>query len=258
MNWYPLKVLSKIRQTKAAYLITIEIPSEIKHDFLFKPGQFITVSCKNKENLRIPRCYSICSSVNDESISFCVKHIKGGLVSTQLCEELVAGDFLYVKKPQGNFVISPNQKDKAALFVAVGSGITPIKAMILSLLANNHRKPITLIYANRNEENIIFFDFFKNISNRKNINIIFFNKETPENTKGIKGRLNNEKLSYILENNKLLFKDQLYYICAPENFILNTTLLLKKKESVNLLYILNYISQQKKRRQTNTQKKLLK
>ena len=116
----------------------------------YKPGQFLTV--------RIPgggaRCYSLASSPHTgEPMKVTVKKVPGGAGSTWMCEGVAPGDTLEILPPAGTF--TPPDLDRDLLLVAGGSGITPVVSIAKSALAAG-RGRVALLYANRDEESVIF------------------------------------------------------------------------------------------------------
>jgi len=221
MNWFKLEVIAKTRQTESAFLVTIQLPKNLRRKFQFLPGQYLTVSIEDKKKKKQSRCYSICSSEQEQHISFCVKHVKGGLLSTYLCEEIKIGDTLSIHPPLGNFILSANQQQRDALFIAGGSGITPVKAMILSLLEQDYNRKITLIYGNRDVENIIFYNFFNQLIQEGKLNVIYSIETAPSEWKGAIGQLSVDNLKGIINKHNIRLEHHEIYICAPEVVINN-------------------------------------
>jgi 3-ketosteroid 9alpha-monooxygenase subunit B len=81
-----------------------------------------------------------------------------GRASNWLCGELQAGQTLEVLPPAGVFV--PRSLDGDLLLFGGGSGVTPVLSILRSaLLAGTGR--VLLIYANRDEQSVIFKDELK-------------------------------------------------------------------------------------------------
>ena len=84
-----------------------------------------------------------------------MKRVRDGRASNWLCEELQEGQTLQVLPPAGVFVPRDLQGD--LLLFGGGSGVTPVLSILRSaLLAGQGR--ILLIYANRDEQSVIFRD----------------------------------------------------------------------------------------------------
>ena len=133
----------------------------------FTPGQYIAIEV-DIAGVRYCRNYSISSPVRmfDEQslISITVKRVEAGTVSNYLADHLELDALLHISEARGSFtldsVIKPQEtaleEAGAPLFVAAGSGITPIMSMIESLAERNALNGATLIYAARSKDDVIF------------------------------------------------------------------------------------------------------
>ena len=213
LKFHKLKV-DKIKQiTDESVEIFFEVPQNLKSNFLFTAGQYITISkIINQEEVR--RSYSLCSCANSNILSIGVKRIENGLMSSYLTKDLKVGDFLNVMQPNGTFCLNDEKKVVA---ICAGSGITPI----LSMLKSNDRN-FTLIYGNKSQSSTMFLEEI----NKMNITTYF--TYTRENIDGCyNSRINNNLLKNILSKQNYLNADG-YFICGPgdmielvEEFLLN-------------------------------------
>ncbi|NJW54858.1 FAD-binding oxidoreductase, partial [Salinimicrobium oceani] len=79
-KFFPLKIKNIIRETEQAVSLEFEIPQELKSEFSFKAGQYITVKTNN-EGKEVRRAYSICTPPSDETFKVTVKEVEGGTFS---------------------------------------------------------------------------------------------------------------------------------------------------------------------------------
>ncbi|MCX5436693.1 FAD-binding oxidoreductase [Streptomyces sp. NBC_00063] len=139
-----VRVAEVIRETADAVSLVLDA------QLPYRPGQFMTV--------RLPgggaRCYSLASSPHTgEPMKVTVKRVAGGVGSGWICDSVAPGDELEVLPPAGTF--TPPGLDGDVLLVAGGSGITPVVSIAKSALAAG-RGRVALLYANRDEESVIF------------------------------------------------------------------------------------------------------
>jgi len=155
-KFHLLKVATVRYDTKDAIQIGFRIPKELKNEFSFDPGQYLTIkTAVNDELLR--RAYSICSSIHDEVISVLVKRLPGGRVSNFLNDRVKVGDQFEVMPPGGHFKLTLEEKERHCyFFFGAGSGITPLYSMIHSVLEEEPESQCYLLYGNRDEDNMIF------------------------------------------------------------------------------------------------------
>ncbi|MFJ7110574.1 2Fe-2S iron-sulfur cluster-binding protein [Pseudomonas sp. NPDC098740] len=156
---YSLQVCAVIDETFDARSLVLEIPPPLRERFRYKPGQFLSfrVPCAGK---LLTRCYSMASSpLSDARPKVTVKRVEGGRVSNWM-NEVQVGDWLEVLPPAGHFCLDERQSDdnaKPLVLFGGGSGITPVFSILKSTLRSS-RRPIKLVYANRDEASVIFKD----------------------------------------------------------------------------------------------------
>ena len=121
-----------------------------------RAGQYVNVGV-DIDGVRHWRCYSISSAPEraDDLITITVKATPGGRVSTYLVNRLWPADVLYLGTPAGDFVLPDALPDKL-LFIAAGSGITPIMSLLASLDAQGPLPDVTLIHSASSPEAMIF------------------------------------------------------------------------------------------------------
>jgi ring-1,2-phenylacetyl-CoA epoxidase subunit PaaE len=155
MKKYQLQVKNIIPETEESISIVFEQPKSEK--ISFKAGQFLTllVDVGGKKERR---AYSLCSCPYTETdLKINIKRVKDGKISNLLNNALQKGDIIEVFEPMG--VFTPHLDAKNAIHYvlwAAGSGITPLLSMTKAILNQEPSSSISLIYANRNEESIIF------------------------------------------------------------------------------------------------------
>ena len=175
-RFHTLKIKDVRRETADAVSIAFDIPLAVQHEYQFKQGQYITVKLMvNGEELR--RSYSICTSpYSEKELRVAVKEVKDGRASTQMNRNWKVGDSVEVMTPMGNFssILSGNNKKKYVLF-AGGSGITPMMSILKSVLYIEKQSTITLIYANRDEESVIFKSELDKIVSENSDSVVLLN-----------------------------------------------------------------------------------
>lgn len=238
-----LKVKDIRRETAEAVSVAFEIPITLQTAFQYKQGQYITLKF-NIGGKEERRSYSICTSpYSEKELRVAIKEVNGGKVSTFINRNLKVGDAVEVMPPMGTFhsVLSGNNKKKYVLF-AGGSGITPMMSILKSVLHIEKGSHVTLIYANKNEEAVIFKNDIEKIASEnadrfKLVSVYDAPKETIADLQ--KGLISTDKAKALLENFGGLNADE-YFICGPgplmEN-IKNTLEGLKiAKEKIHIEY----------------------
>lgn len=122
--------------------------------FDFQAGQWVSLvlPLPNGEGRR---AYSVASPPNGTShLSIAVTRVDGGPGSTFL-HEMVPGTTVRAIGPQGFFT---RELGKPALFVGTGTGVTPLRSMILDAVAKGDEAPMTLIFGVRTAEDRLYAD----------------------------------------------------------------------------------------------------
>jgi len=152
-GYHRLTVADVIDETADTRSFVLEIPPALEGTFAYAAGQFCTFRA-TLDGESVVRCYSMSSSPDTgDPFTTTVKRVPGGRMSNWMNDALAAGDSLEVMRPAGLFVL--RESDAPIVAFAGGSGITPVISIIKSALATTAR-PITLVYANRNADSIIF------------------------------------------------------------------------------------------------------
>jgi ferredoxin-NADP reductase len=80
--------------------------------------------------------------------------VEGGYVSTYFHEQLRVGDALLISDARGNFV--DRGGDRERVYVAAGTGVAPIRSMILGLYEGGFSGPMALYFGVRHEDEILY------------------------------------------------------------------------------------------------------
>ena len=238
-----LTVREKIMETDDSCSFIFDIPDGLSEKYCYTPGQYLTLKVNiSGEELR--RAYSIFTAPYENKFGCTVKRVEGGKVSNYLIDEINVGDEVDVMQPEGKFVVHIDQDLKRDhYFIAAGSGITPVMSMILSILENEPLSKVNLLYANRNEDNVIFKDRLRELESKfmdqftlkyilsrpkteksGGIAGMFGKKKT--NWDGWKGRIDGTVLQQFLDMNPSRSGDDHYYLCGPAGLIDTTELFL--------------------------------
>lgn len=140
-------------EPEAADVVSLYLEPAEAEPLSFQAGQFLTC-CFQIDGQLQRRAYSISSLPDAPWLRITVKRLPEGLVSSYVQRDLQVGDRFQALGPSGQFVL-PERVD-AALFVAGGSGITPIRPLIEDLLRRSPQTPVRLLYGCRGPEDIIF------------------------------------------------------------------------------------------------------
>lgn len=244
----PLKVKDIRRETADAVSVAFDVPATLQIPYQYKQGQYITLKLNiNGEEIR--RSYSICTSpYTEKELRVAIKEVAGGKASTFINRNLKVGDVIEVMTPMGSFnsILSGNNKKKYVLF-AGGSGITPMMSILKSILHIEKQSTVTLVYANRDENSVIFKTELDKIASEhaSNFKLVNVYDTTSLPVADIqKGLLTTEKTIALLENFGGVNADE-YFICGPGPLMENIKNGLEKlkiaKEKIHIEYFSSVI-----------------
>ncbi|PSR06475.1 MAG: hypothetical protein BRD49_00285 [Bacteroidetes bacterium SW_10_40_5] len=222
-NFYNLTVKEVRKQTEDAVAITFDIPEDLKSTFSYKHGQYITLKLDvNGQSYRRP--YSICSNPYvDDGIQVASKRVEKGVVSNYLNDYVKEGDEIGVFPPMGKFTtpLDPEQQKTYILF-AGGSGITPMMSIIRTVLNQEPKSMIMLLYGNDDQASIIFDEDLNQLQELYGERLKIFHslKYPPEDWEGDTGILSKDKILEFLDRYSISKDDNIeYFICGPGGMI---------------------------------------
>ena len=205
------------------------------YSWKYKAGQYVTLTLV-VEKKRFYRSYSLASSPDCDPLpAITVKRVAHGLVSNYLHDHLSVGSELTCSLPRGKFVINHARGARQHVFIAAGSGIVPLFAMIKSMLHRESHSKATLIYTNRNEASIIYQQRLSNLQAQypKRLAIVhILTRPHGSSWQGMQGRLTAERLQTMIQDKT----DAYYWLCAPQGLmdVVYSTLFLAGVNSKNI------------------------
>jgi ring-1,2-phenylacetyl-CoA epoxidase subunit PaaE len=158
--------VQRIERDADALIVGFGVPDELRETFAYTPGQYLTLRTElDGEDLR--RSYSICSGLDDGALRVGVRLIPGGAFSGWAAANLSEGQTLDVMPPQGRFTVTPDPTARRhLLFIAAGSGITPVLSLVKTLLAREPGTRCTLVYGNRRIASMMFKEELEDLKDR--------------------------------------------------------------------------------------------
>lgn len=219
-DYYTLKVKEVVKET--ADTVTIHFKQPLFKKVKYKAGQFLTliVPINGKKERR---SYSMSSApALDNTVAVSVKRVEGGLVSNYINDHVKAGDSLEVMEPLGNFIFEPDKKKKRNLVLfGGGSGITPLMSMLKSALFLEPETTVSLVYANSNEESIIFAKKLDELKAKfgDRLTLVHNLSKPKDESYPYSGRMDDVRVVNILNLLPNASNDSEYYICGPEGMM---------------------------------------
>ncbi len=210
--------LKLIRKAEEADLIKTFVFEKPK-DFTFLPGQFIYLTLpklKYPDERGSTRIFTISSSPTEKHITITTKiREESGFKKT--LDEAKIGEVFEFRKPMGDFTVFKKTKKKH-IFLAGGIGITPFRSIIKYHQDKNIKNKIHLIWSVKKEDEIPFRKEFDGWQKEKVAKIdITLTEESPNNWKGLLGRIDKDKLIKLISPKGL--KESRFMVCGPPSFV---------------------------------------
>jgi ring-1,2-phenylacetyl-CoA epoxidase subunit PaaE len=219
-RFHPLTVTAVEKTIRDAVCVTLE--PEDPAAFAFRPGQYLTFR-RDFDGEELRRSYSICAGIDDGRLQVGIKRVEGGAFSTWANEALRPGDRLEAMPPMGSFHTPLDAANaRHILGFAGGSGITPLLSIVKSVLAREPRSRVTLVYANRGVNTIMFREELEDLKNLHlgRLNVIHVLEQDATEIELFTGRVDEEKCAALFRHWIDPADIDLAFICGPEPMML--------------------------------------
>ena len=121
--------------------------------FVYRPGQHMNVLLADGSH----RSFSMASAPTGNLADFHVRRIPGGRFTDELLPQMQPGDTLDVDLPHGTFRY--HEEDyRSVVMVATGTGLSPVKCILESLMDDPDCPPVWLYWGMRSEADLYLHD----------------------------------------------------------------------------------------------------
>jgi len=211
-NAISAKLVSINNESSNVYTLSLK-PNSSWHSFT--AGQFVQLTVEKNGSL-VTRTFSISSSPRHFKETGCIElsiRIQDkGLITPWLLNNVPLESTVYLSKAMGDFTLQNTVKHK--LFIAAGSGITPIRSILNEHIHSAWLKDATLLFYVRNHSELLFSQDLQAYKNAGLHCKIIYTEES--------GHISEQHL----KTNVPDFKNGESYICGPREMIQSTVELL--------------------------------
>jgi Na+-transporting NADH:ubiquinone oxidoreductase subunit F len=134
-------------------------------DFIkFKAGQYVQIHTKpyGKVKEKVFRAYSIASNPSDSGhLEMIVRLVPGGIATSYVHNHLLEGQEVTLSGPYGDFYLRGNCEE--LVFVAGGSGLAPIRSLVLDILERQIQKRMTFFFGAVSAKDLYYLEEFREI-----------------------------------------------------------------------------------------------
>lgn len=154
--------------------------------FHFDAGQWVSLVLPLSDG-ELRRAYSIASPpTGTPRFQLAITHVEGGPGSGYL-HEMEPGATLRAVGPQG-FFTRPLAKTGPSLFIATGTGVTPLRSMIHAALKEGSELPLWLLFGAREESDLLYREELQELASaHPQVRVEFTLSRAPETWTGRRG-----------------------------------------------------------------------
>ncbi|MEO6417933.1 MAG: FAD-dependent oxidoreductase [Polyangiaceae bacterium] len=224
-----IRLIEKRQLTPAVRELTFERTDGAT--FQFEAGQWVSLILPHPEG-ELRRAYSIASPpFGSPRFEVAITHVAGGPGSTFL-HDLAIGSTLTAIGPQG-FFTRPFHKSGPSLFVATGTGITPLRSMIRTAASAGTTMPLWLVCGVRTEGDILYRDELEALAKANpHVRVDFTLSRAADDWTGRRGYVQTHVKELWEELGALGLGPQHVYICGLQKMVGAVRELLRKEMGV--------------------------
>lgn len=216
MNKYNAKLIKKIQRTDDVFSYYFELDDEIS----FSAGQFVNLYLEPK----LVRAYSVASSPSEDLLEVCFNIVPGGKGSNILAGFQVDHELL-IQGPFGFFKLN-EESTKDIVLIGTGTGIAPLRSMLLRSLEINPKRKITMYFGVRYEENLFYHEEFLSLDDEyENFEYVPVLSRASDDWNGEKGRVTSMVEKYLSDES-----EKEAYLCGSNEMIQDVKKLLLDNE----------------------------
>ncbi|WP_284464384.1 ferredoxin--NADP reductase [Chryseobacterium sp.] len=207
IQFHPLKIAKKVELTKNTFSLELDIPENLKENFKFEAGQFVSVKFQSRGK-EVINDYSMTSAPYEGKICLGIKVNSTEGDTFQLFKNYNTGDELLISEPAGRFtLVSKPSEFRTIVAFAAGIGITPILSHFKNILHNEPRTRLFLFFGNKSSDDLIYRDQLDNLARTcgDRLQIFYFFSQEKTADQFFYGRLDEKKLNLII--NQILHLD---------------------------------------------------
>ena len=219
--------MSVLASRKVRLLESVPLSREARHfvfealdqsSFDFEPGQHICLR-RDFDGKPVDRCYSIASAPRGTNrLELCIKSEPEGSPFGAHLSQMRPGDELEYRGPAGKFHLAAQPRD--SIFVAVGTGITPLRSMLQYLTATERTqrqdRELTLILGAKDPERLYYRQEFQTLADQ-HANFRFWPtlSRPPESWTGRSGHAHQHLADALRGRNSEVH----VYLCGPKAMV---------------------------------------
>lgn len=224
-----LRVTDVIPSTASTRIVRLDLAGG---SFAYQAGQAAMIGLADQD-ARVP--YSIASAPAEtakyDRIEFLIKVEPSGRWGHRF-ESIAPGDMVGIRGPYGSFIFPAKPQEDRFLFIAGGTGIAPLRAMILQALMTEVPGRMQLLYSAKTGDDFAYLSELGEIaSNNANVGLhLHVTRDEyddrpigPRVSRTERGRITLNQLAPLLDNPATLS-----FICGPQPMVASVPRMLRE------------------------------
>ncbi len=196
-------------------------------DFIFEPnrplafasGQYMewTLGHKDPDSRGNRRYFTLASAPTERDIRLGVKFYQHSSSFKQSMLEMKPDTEIVAAQLAGDFTL-PDDPNKKLVFIAGGIGITPYRSMIKYLLDTHQRRDITVFYANKTMNDIVYAEVLDKAKHELGVKTVYMCTDVSRTPMTWNGRIGYLSAGVIREEVPD-YKHAIFYISGPNAMV---------------------------------------
>lgn len=185
------------------------------HNFEYDPGNHIRIRYEgNGDPGGMARPYTPTTLPGTNQLTLAIKQYDGGDASTYM-HNREEGDRIFINKPTGGFSLQDLERD--VVFIATGTGITPMVAMLRQYIEDGTGKA-HLLFGEKDREHLIYRELLDGFADAHgNVSVTYSLTDPDSEWDGLTGRVQ-DHLEELLAD----FDEKDFYICGVPTMVVDT------------------------------------
>ncbi|NUL45313.1 iron-sulfur cluster-binding domain-containing protein [Cellulosimicrobium funkei] len=221
--WYPQEFLAECVQTipEVGGMLTVVMRRTDGAPLAFRSGQYLNIAfpVHGPDAEPVSRSYSLSSAPTEPwTFAITVKREEGGTVSPWVHENIRPGAVLEVLGPVGAFHLPDHDRRARYLFLAAGSGVTPLMSMIRTVHSLPGQADVVMLYHGAAPGTFAFsseLEHLAAVDSRITVYYSLGDRSVPGAWEGMVGRLTAEMIDTVAPD----ANGRKVFACGPEGYI---------------------------------------
>jgi ferredoxin-NADP reductase len=216
-----LRIRDVVRATARSLIVQLELRGA---SLDYRAGQAVLVGLSGQA---VRRPYSLALAPHEARASGLLELLVGlevnGSPGSHL-EGLGPGTLVDVEGPAGTFCFPAQPRERHFLFVAGGTGIAPLRAMLHEALARNEEWSLSVVYSARTAQEFAYGDELRGLARTRRIQLWqTVTREPAEAWSGRRGRIALHHLEEMVQ-----VPETLCFVCGPHALVEDVPRLLRQ------------------------------